>query len=213
MNRYTFIAKIGLGIWAKLVKNGVICPNLKYFLATAHAKKEWILRELLTLFPMVYESIYFYCQNWSRDLGKVGQKRVICPNLKYFLATAHAKKEWILRELLTLFPMVYESIYFYCQNWPRDLGKVGQKRVICPNLKYFLATAHAKKERILRELLTLFPMVYESIYFYCQNWPRDLGKVGQKRCHLPKPKIFSGDRTLKVKADSKRTFDALSNGI
>jgi hypothetical protein len=56
-------------------------------------------------------------------------------------------------------------------------------------------------------------MVYESIYFYCQNWPRDLGKVGQKRCHLPKPKSLSGDRTYKVRADSKRTFEALSNGI
>jgi hypothetical protein len=93
------------------------------------------------------------------------------------------------------------------------LAKLVKNGVICPNLKYFLATAHAKKEWILRELLTLFPMVYESIYFYCQNWPRDLGKVGQKRCHLPKPKIFSGDRTCKERVDSKRTFDALSNGI
>jgi hypothetical protein len=34
-----------------------------------------------------------------------------------------------------------------------------------------------------------------------------------KTDHLPKPKSLSGDRTYKVRADSKRTFDALSNGI
>jgi hypothetical protein len=56
-------------------------------------------------------------------------------------------------------------------------------------------------------------MVYESIYFYGQNFAMDLGKVGQKTGHLPKPKIVSGVCTLKVRADSERTFYALSNGI
>jgi hypothetical protein len=56
-------------------------------------------------------------------------------------------------------------------------------------------------------------MVYESIYFYGQNLAMDLGKVGQKTCHLPKLKKVSGVCTLKVRADSKRTFYALSNGI
>jgi hypothetical protein len=56
-------------------------------------------------------------------------------------------------------------------------------------------------------------MVYESIYFYGQNLAMDLGKVGKKTCHLPKPKKVSGVCTLKVRADSKRTFYAFSNGI
>jgi hypothetical protein len=54
-------------------------------------------------------------------------------------------------------------------------------------------------------------MVYESIYFYGQNLAMDMGKVGKKTCHLPKPKKVSGVCTLKVRADSKRTFYALSN--
>jgi hypothetical protein len=41
----------------------------------------------------------------------------------------------------------------------------------------------------------------------------DMGKVGKKTGHLPKPKIVSGVCTLKVRADSKRNFYAFSNGI
>ena len=74
----------------------------------------------------------------------------------------------ILRELFTLFLTVYWNIYVYDQIFEISLVKVWRKMGIW---RFFFKKLHVWDlilKRILRELWTLFPTVYISLYFYIQ---------------------------------------------
>jgi hypothetical protein len=86
-------------------------------------------------------------------------------------------------------------------------------------------TRHLPKPKILNNVCTLkeradakrtFYVLSNDIYINILLLPKlawGFGQSWSKTRHLPKPKILNNVCTLKERADSKRTFDALSNGV
>ena len=119
----------------------------------------------------------------------------------------------ILRELITLVPMVYRNIYVYDQIFEISLVKLRDFWVCWRNLFLNLISWAWILWRILRELFTLFPIVYRNIYVYDQIFEISLVKLRDFLGNLTIIILKSTRLGIDFKTNSKRTLNAFSNGI
>ena len=117
--------KILRNIWSKFDQEWPNWQNLYPKPETSGQMLKLILRELFTLFPMVYISLYFYVQIFSKLWSKWAKNWSVWPKLFQNLHIWDLILKRILRELWTLFPTVYISLYFYVQIFEISFVKIG----------------------------------------------------------------------------------------
>ena len=92
-------------------------------------------------------------------------------------------------------------------------SKFDQKWPSLPNLYPEPETSGQMLKRILRELITLVPMVYRNIHVYYQIFEISLVKLRDFLGNLTIVILKSTRLGFDFKTDSKRILNALSNGI